>query len=369
MSADWPAIRALFPALWGRTFLNTATFGQLSQRTVEAMTRHLAHRDETACADFLGWFDDHDGLRAKLARLIQAEARDIAFLPNANAGLAILMHSIEWRPGDEIVTLEGEFPNNIYAPAYLSERGVKLVEAPWPALLESVTERTRLVAVSSVNYTTGFRVPLPALAGALRGRDIRLYIDATQMLGAVRLDFGALQPDVLAVNCYKWMLAPNGVAFMAVSERQRARMEPLSIGWRSHHDWRNVDNLHLGRPVLVESAEKYEGGMLPSSLLYGLEASVDLMLELDPAAIERRVLALAEATRAALRGLGAEPLPFDDTAIVAARLPGLDASAAARALKQKQVLVSARHGLLRVSPHFYNDESDIERLTDALRGL
>ncbi|WP_321471838.1 aminotransferase class V-fold PLP-dependent enzyme [uncultured Paludibaculum sp.] len=367
MSVDWPAIRELYPALRDRTFLNTATFGQLSRLTVEAMTRHFQHRDELACSDFLGWFEDHDRLREKLARLIRAEASDIAFLPNSNAGLAILMHSIDWREGDEILTLEGEFPNNIYAPAYLSSRGVKLVEAPWPALLESISERTRLVAVSSVNYTTGFRVPLDQLSAALQGRDIRLYVDATQMLGAVRFDFSSIQPDVLAVNCYKWMLAPNGVGFMAVHPRQRARMEPLAIGWRSHHDWRNVDNLHLGTPVLVDTSEKYEGGMLPSALLYGLEASVDLMLELGPQTIEERVLDLASKTRSALRSTGAEPLPFDNTAIVAARLPGRDASVVARALKQKGVLVSARHGLLRVSTHFYNDEQDIEQLIDSLK--
>ncbi|MBN9657179.1 MAG: aminotransferase class V-fold PLP-dependent enzyme [Acidobacteria bacterium] len=367
MTPDWPSIRALYPALQNRTFLNTATFGQLSRLTVEAMNRHFAHRDELACSDFLGWFKDHDGLRGKLATLIQAEASDIAFLPNSNAGLAILMHSIDWREGDEILTLEGEFPNNIYAPAYLSRIGVKLIEAPWPRLLESISDRTRLVAVSSVNYTTGFRVPLAELASALQGRDIRFYVDATQMLGAVRFDFQGIQPDMLAVNCYKWMLAPNGVGFMAVSARQRARMEPLNIGWRSHHDWRNVDNLHLGTPALVETAEKYEGGMLPSSLLYGLEASVDLMLELGPEAIEQRVLALASKTRAALRSIGGEPLPFEDTAIIASHLPGRDASAVARALKQEGVMVSARHGLLRVSTHFYNDEQDIERLIAALQ--
>lgn len=366
MSADWAAVRTLFPALRGRTFLNTATFGQLARTTVEAITRHLAQRDETACSDFLSWFDDHDRLRRKLAQFIGAQPEDIAFLPNSNAGLAILMHSIDWREGDEILTLTGEFPNNVYAPAYFSERGVKLIEAPWPELPERISDRTRLVAISSVNYTTGFRVPLQALAAALRGRDIRLYVDATQMLGAIRFDFASLQPDMLAVNCYKWMLAPNGIAFMAVPAQQRARMEPLSIGWRSHHGWRNVDNLHLGRPVLVESAEKYEGGMLPSALLYGLEASVDLMLELGLEEIEARVLDLAARTRAALSTAGAQPLPFDDTAIVAARLPGPDASAVARALKQSGVMVSARHGLLRVSTHFYNNEDDIERLIGGL---
>ncbi len=103
---------------------------------------------------------------------------------------------------------------------------------------------------------------------------------------------------MVAVNCYKWMLAPNGVAFAAVHERLRDRLEPLAIGWRSHHDWRNVTALWHGRPQLKTSAEKYEAGMLPSALLYALEASVDLMLELGPSVIEQRVLELAGKARA-----------------------------------------------------------------------
>jgi selenocysteine lyase/cysteine desulfurase len=194
-----------------------------------------------------------------------------------------------------------------------------------------------------------------------------LYVDGTQSLGAIQFDFGRLQPDMFAVNCYKWMLAPNGAAFAAVHPRLREKLDAISIGWRSHHDWRNVDHLHLGTPELVETADKYEGGMLSSIVLYGLEASVDLMLELGPAAIEARVRDLAAKTRAALRDAGAEPLPHEGSGIVAAALPGRDASQAARDLKARGVQVSARHGLLRVSTHFYNDESDIARLAEVLR--
>jgi len=367
---DWAAVRALFPALQrDRTFLNTATFGQLSTRSVEAVARHFAHRDELACGDFLSWFEDHDRLRGKLARLINATADEIAFMPNACTGLGILMNGLSWSPGDEILTLEGEFPNHIYAPAFQSNQGVRLIEKPWPALLDAITPQTRLVAISAVNYTSGLRVPLHELSTQLRSRGILLYLDATQMLGALRLDFQDCQPDMLTVNCYKWMLAPNGAAFMAVHPGLRKRLSPLTLGWRSHYDWRNVDNLHLGPPELMQSAEKYEGGMLASSVLYALEASVDLMFELGPETIEQRVLDLATKTRTLLRELGAEPLPYDDTAIIAARFPGRDASLLARELKQRGVIVSARHGMLRVSTHFYNDESDLSGLDRALRQI
>ncbi|MBI5280664.1 MAG: aminotransferase class V-fold PLP-dependent enzyme [Candidatus Solibacter usitatus] len=354
---NWSEVRELFPALQRWTFLNTATFGQVSRRSVEAMEEHFRRRDETAASDFLSWFDDADRLRAKLATLIRSSPDDIAFLPNACTALGILLNGIDWRQGDEIVTLENEFPNQIYAPLH---QGPALKEVPAEGLLDAVTGRTRLVVLSAVNYTSGFRAPLETLAPELRRRGVLLYVDATQMLGALRFDFSAIQPDMLAVNCYKWMLAPNGVGFMAVHPGLRERLRPLSIGWRSHRDWRNVNNLWHGKPELKSTAEKYEGGMLPSSLLYALEASVDLMLELTPDAIEQRVLQLALQTRALFPGA----LPYADTPIVAANVD--DAPALSARLKQQGILTSARHGMLRVSTHFYNDESDIARLAAAL---
>ncbi|MBI5085593.1 MAG: aminotransferase class V-fold PLP-dependent enzyme [Acidobacteria bacterium] len=354
---NWSEVRELYPSLKRWTFFNSATFGQISRRSLEAMEAHFRRREETAASDFLSWFEDADRLRGKLATLIHSSPDDIAFLPNTSTALGILLNGIDWRPGDEIVTLEDEFPNQIYAPLH---QGPALKEVPAAGLLDAITPNTRAVVVSSVNYTTGFRAPLEAWAPELRRRGVLLYVDATQMLGALRFDFEAIQPDILAVNCYKWMLAPNGIAFMAVHPGLRGRLRPLSVGWRSHYDWRNVNNLWHGKPELKTTAEKYEGGMLPSSLMYALEASVDLMLELTPEAIEQRVLQLASQTRALFPGA----LPFEDTAIVAAKVD--DAPALSARLRQQGILTAARHGMLRVSTHFYNDESDIARLAEAL---
>lgn len=366
MTPDWSAIRADYPALSGRAFLNTATFGQLSRQTVAAMTQHLAHRDETACMDFLTWFEDHDRLRAKLAHFIRARTEDIAFAPNAATALGLLVSGLDWQPGDEFLTLEGEFPNNLYAPQFLTGRGVVAREVPWDRLLESITAQTRAVALSTANYATGFRPPLEELSTECSRRGILLYVDGTQSLGAFPFDFSQLRPAVFAVNCYKWMLSPNGAAFFAVREDVRARIPPLTVGWRSDFDWRNVDNLHHGAPRLTSAAERYEAGMLPSALLYGLEASLDRMIELSQEAIETRVLSLAAEARAVLEVYGGA-VAHPNTAILSAHFAGHDPSVLARRLKDEGVLVSARHGLLRVSTHFYNDADDIDRLGDALR--
>jgi selenocysteine lyase/cysteine desulfurase len=362
---DWTAVRDEFPALARWTFLNSATFGQVPRRAVAALNAHLEHRDSLACHDFLDWFEDHERLRGKIARLINASADDIAYVPNSASGLALLFNGLDWREGDEVLTLPGEFPNQVYAP---SARGVRLIEAPWPELLDRLSSRTRLVAVSWLNYSTGFRVPLEELAEAVRRTGAWFYLDATQGLGPLQLDFSAIRPHLLAVNCYKWMLTPNGVGFLAVAPELRAAMRPLAVGWRSHHDWRNVANLHHGPPVFSERAEKYEGGMLPSSLLYALEAVVDWMLELTPAVLQDRALSLAAAAAEILERRGGV-VAHRDSPIIAARFEGRDAPALSAALKERRILTSARHGHLRVSTHFYNNEEDLARLDEALAAL
>jgi selenocysteine lyase/cysteine desulfurase len=369
IAPDWAGIRAGFPSIQKLTFLNTATFGQLSAASEEAIARHLARRREFACADFLSWYTDLDGLRAKLAQLIHATSEDIAFMPNASWALAHLLNGLDWREGDEVVTAEGEFSNHLYVAEHLTRRGVKCIRCGYEEVLGLVTPRTRLVMLSTVNYSTGYRARIDEIAAELRRRGVLFYLDATQSLGALQFDFSSVQPDLLAVDCYKWMLAPNGAAFMAVRPELRQRLAPLAVGWRSHFDWRNVDQLWEGVPEFTATAEKYEAGMLASLPLCALEASVDLMLSTGPDAIERRVLELSGLVRERLRALGGDPLPYGDSAIAAVRFPGRDASALAVELKRQGIIVSARHGLLRVSTHFYNNEGDAARLAAILQSL
>jgi len=365
MNVDWKRVRAEFPSLNGRTFLDTATFGQLPRRTVEAVANHFARREATACRDFLSWFDDAERTRAAVAQLIHATAADIAFVPNACTALATLMSGIDWGPGDRVVTLEHEFPNNLYAPTAVEPRGVAFVETTWDRLAETLDERTRLVLLSTVNYSTGFRPPLEALGPTLRDRGIALYVDGTQSVGALPFDVRTVQPAMLAVHGYKWLLCPNGCGFAYVRPDVREWLPANVIGWRSHHDWRNVNNLHHGRPQPSPRAEKYEGGMLTMPLIYALEASAGLQLELGPANIEKRVMELAGRLREILLGAGAV-VPDYGSQIVTACFPGVDASALQRRLEARNVHVSARHGALRVSAHFYNDEEDLARFREIL---
>jgi prolyl-tRNA synthetase len=368
LTIDWTAVRAEFPALENWTYLNTATYGQLPKRAIEANARHFANREEMACSDFLNWYDEADRIRTPIGKLIGAAAEDIAFVPNSSYALGLVAAGVDWQRGDNVVTLADEFPNCLYLPALVERHGVEFREVPWDRFYDAIDERTRLVAISEVNYSNGFRAPVAEISRHVHQLGGRLFVDGTQSVGALRFDVAQAQPDVLAVHAYKWMISPTGIGFMYVSPDFRKTLRPNVAGWRTHKDWRNVDNLHHGMPEMTQSAEKYEGGGLAFGLLDAMGAVAGWMLELSPCAIEARVMELAASARERLRNLGAD-VPDRGSQIVAARFDGLDPSRLAKELKASKVLVAARHGHLRISPHFYNNESDLDVLESHLLRL
>jgi cysteine desulfurase / selenocysteine lyase len=367
MTPHWPSIRSRYPALENWTYFNSATFGLLSRATTEAVAAHFAHRDAAACGDFLEWFDHLDGTRAKAAALIHAAPADIAFSINASTPLSLLLGGVDWKPGDRIVTLTNEFPNQLYYASLLREKGVDFVEVDWPNFFDAITPSTRAVLMSQVSYITGFRPPLEQIGPFLKQRNILFYVDATQALGALTLNVAHVQPSLLAVHGYKWLLCPNGAAFFYVSPELRQTLEPNVVGWRSHQDWRNVNRLHHGAPVFPDSAEKYEGGMPAFPSLYAMDAALSEFLEIGPAAVEHRVLSLTAELHRRLHSLGSVEILHKHSPITAARFPGTDPALLVSRLKEHRILASARHGCLRLSLHLYNDESDIDKLIEVLQ--
>jgi cysteine desulfurase / selenocysteine lyase len=269
---------------------------------------------------------------------------------------------MDWHAGDRIVTLRDEFPNQYYCAASLADRGVELIRMNE---INSLPERTRAVLVSTVNYSNGYRPDMAFISKLAHRAGALLYVDGTQSVGALRFDVAAVKPHMLAVDGYKWLLCPNGATFFYVAPELRGTLRPSVIGWRSDKGWRSVDQLHHGAHTMPEAAEKYEGGMLNFASIYGAGESVRMMLEIGLDRIEQRVLELAEMTADILRQSGASVM-HGNTHILAAHWPDRDATELAKALQQQRIIVAARHGNLRVSPHFYNNEADLDRLRAAI---
>ncbi len=378
MLSQWDGIRAQFPVLRDWIYLNTATFGPVPRCAWEAAEQHARRRDERACLDFIDWFDDADQVRARAAALLGAQPADIAFVPNTATALGWLIQGIDWKPGDRVVALEEEFPNNTYFGHALARRGIEFLEAPVPngefsldRFCSSIHRRTRLVLMSTVNYSTGLAPPIDRIGPFLRERGVLFYVDATQSLGALPVDVNAVQPAMVAAHGYKWLLCPSGIGVAYIRPEVREWLQPAIYSWRSHKDWRRVDDLHHGPPDLPTEALKYEGGIQNFPGLYALGAVLEMMFRLGLPQIYGRVAELASAGREVLRQAGAQlpadRLPHYDSPILAAQFPGADVSRLALRLRDSRIVVAARHGYLRVSPHFFNNEADLARLGEALR--
>jgi selenocysteine lyase/cysteine desulfurase len=341
-----------------------------------------AHLD--AAAQFL--LDKGDGMpgrerfyvvaeraRAALARRLGGRPGDVAFLASASAGLHVAAEGVDWRPGDNVVVAQSEFPSVLHAWQRLRPRGVdvRAVGREAVATLDEVAAaadvRTRVIAASHVSYLTGARHSLAALRAVADRVGARLIVDASHALGVVPVD-GTLC-DVVVACCYKWLLAVHGVGVLFVNGRRWPDLAPPWVGWHSterEEDWRRRTG-YTFRP----GGERFEAGN-PSFLgVYLLERALRTLDGLDPARVEAHVLALGGTLRAGLQKLGLPVLTPEAPEQRAGNIvfaSGRPAEVEA-ALRAAGVLVWAGDGRVRLSVHAFNDEADVERALAALAAL
>jgi selenocysteine lyase/cysteine desulfurase len=316
--------------------------------------------------------------RQRVAELLGAGLDEIGFVHNTTHGLLCVANSLPWRPGDNIVTTQGEFPANRYPWSQLAARGVALRAIPprdghrflVDDFIAAMDGRTRLVAVSLVSYASGGRIPAQTLAQACRERGVLLCLDAIQALGAVPLRADDLGCDFLAADGHKWLLGPEGAGLLYVRRERLGLLDETMCGWTARE--RPWDYGDLAQP-LCPAASRFEEGSHNMAGLGALGESLGLFLEIGIeqvwAAIEALTGRLAEG--AARRGWRVESPRGDGerSGIVALSRPGVDPAAIAAQLEQRGISVAARHGWLRVSPHFYNTPDQIDALLAALAGI
>jgi selenocysteine lyase/cysteine desulfurase len=378
-SMDLSSYRPLFPYLEnGTIYFNHAATSPLSTRVVEAIERHLHERSAGPVDTYFADLKIVDGLRTSVARLVNAPSPDrIAFSLNTSDAINLVAAAFPWRPGDRILTNELEFPANVYPYLNVRAKGVEVdrlscadgrvtVDAIERALLPT----TRVVAVSAVQFLSGYRADLQALGVLCRSRDVRLVVDGIQAVGAVPIDVQASHIDALASGAQKWMMSPHGTGFVFVSEELQGMLQQPYLGWLSVADPWNFRDLE--QPPAA-SARRYEGGTRNYPGLTGMRAAVDMLLEVGVEAIERQLRRLTDRiVEHALRIEGWEimtPLePEARSGIVTVR-PGApdEAKRWFDLLLSRRVTISLREGQLRFSPHFYNTLADVDELFDRLR--
>ena len=368
-------MREQFPVTRRYAYLNHASVAALPQPVIQAMTRYLTERGESGGVTLANWDSDIERVRQLCARFVGAHRDEIAFTGSISHGLNIVACGIDWKEGDNLICAETEFTANIYPWTNLKRRGVEVRFAPAHQnriLVEDVAalmdDRTRLVAISFVEFQSGYRNDLAALAALCQERGAYLCVDGIQGLGALQFNLAQTPVDFLAAHAAKWMLGPIGAGFLYVRKELLQVLDPVMAGWRSVVD---RDNYFKYDSPLRDGGERYEAGSPNFAGLLGMEAAIELLLSAGMEEIEARILSLTDYLISGLQAKGCTiDTPIADrrerSGIVSFCHQAVDSAELCRRLEAAGVIVSLRGNLIRVSPHFYNTEDELDRLLAVL---
>jgi selenocysteine lyase/cysteine desulfurase len=370
--------RSEFPwaARGEQCYLNNASTGPLPRRTVEALAAFTAKRAEPWRLSDEEQFDALDRGRELVARLVGGRASEVALMVNTGYGINLAASALPLRRGDVVLTFDREFPANIYPWMARERDGVRLERIPCvdglpdeARLLEEIGRaEVRAVSVSWVQFHNGWVADLARIGRRCRERGVWFVVDGIQGVGARELDLGALEVDILACGAQKWLLSPWGTGFVWVRDGLVRELEPASVGWMSVRG--SDDFAHLVDYDLVwrDDARRFEMVTLPFQDFAGMDASLELLLELGSAAVARRVEALTGRIVEWARGRDGLRLltPPERRAGIVSIVPAGDAAAVSRRLTAAAVAHSQREGAIRLSPHCYNSDDEVDRALEVL---
>jgi selenocysteine lyase/cysteine desulfurase len=377
-SLDVDALRrAEFP--WSLTgeqiYLNHASTGPLPRRTVDALAAFTAKRAEPWRLSQEEQFAALDRGRELVARLVGARTGEVALMVNTGYGLNLAASALPLRRGDVVLTFDREFPANVYPWMARERDGVRLERIPAVGglpdeqrLLEEIGRReVRAVAISWVQFSNGWVADLAEIGRRCRERGVWFVVDAIQGIGARELDLGAIPADIVACGGQKWLLSPWGTGFVWVRDGLVRELEPASVGWMSVRGSDDFTRLVEYELDWRDDARRFEMVTLPFQDFAGMDASLELLLELGPAVSARIAMLTGRISDWARERDGVRLLtPPGRRAGIVSLVPAGDAAAVSRRLETAGVAHSLREGAIRLSPHCYNIEAEIDRALDVL---
>ena len=357
-------------------YLNHAAVGPWPRRTAQRVA-NFAHENMTrGAADYPAWSKVQHRLRERLMRLINAgSADDIALVKNTSEGLSIISEGLDWQVGDEVVGLARDFCSNQMVWEMLGRRGVRYtpVDAlaaadPEGALIEALSADTRLLAISTVHFATGYRFDMPRLADACAARGVLLSVDAIQSLGAVAFDLAEVPADFVTCGGHKWLLSPEGLGFFYCRPALRERLRLHQFGWAMRE---HPYDFEAEEWSPAASARRFEAGTPNMLGIQAMDASLSLFEEVGLATVEQRLAA----NLAVLEdGLNAMPeieiitpsAPARRAGILTFRHPQVGSRELHGGLMQQGVICAARAGGIRLAPHFYTPQAVLERALETI---
>jgi selenocysteine lyase/cysteine desulfurase len=369
--ADESERQRLFPVCKSKIFLGHAAVTALPACVADAMCAHVRQSCEMP-QEFGDVLRDIKSARHVCAEFIGAEPDEIALLGPTSLGLSLFANGIPWQPGDEVICYAGDYPANVYPWIDLRRRGVvvKMLQPATPGAItpelvaDALTPKTRLVALASCHFFSGYRIDVDAIGRLLHGRGVLFSLDAIQTLGAFPLSVEHV--DFLSADAHKWMLGPVAIGIVYVKKKHFDLCRPTLLG-----AWNVVSpNFQAQDEVrFVPTAQRYEPGVLNIAAIYGMKAAIELFLHHGPQRIADRLLELTAHLAAGLQARGYQihspTVGASASGITTFRDEGRSMADLHTRLERAAVVSSLRHDregreYLRFSPHFYNTEAELD---------
>ena len=369
-------VRALFPVTERLVYLNHAAISPPPTTTIRAIEAQLRDVHERGSLSFRSWVQTKERTRQLLANLLGAKPEQVGFVRNTSDGLSTVANGINWRRGDNIVTFNREFPSNVYPWLRIrdnfgvevrmcEERNGRIDLAELESLIDG---NTRVVAISHVQFGSGFRIDLERLGRKVRQHDALLVVDVIQALGVVPTNVEAEYIDVAAGAVHKWLLTPEGIGYVYLSDRARERIQPTLVGWLSvpnPEEYANFDQ--PWNPGTLA----WDTGTGPMSVMHGLKASLELLTSFGAQNIanhlEQLTDYLCEGLKAKNYEIVSSRVPGERSQIVCIQpRHGTSSMALYAHLRTRNIITAPRGDRLRIAPHLYNTASDIDEILNGL---
>jgi cysteine desulfurase / selenocysteine lyase len=370
----WDEFRAQMPVVAKWAYFDHAGVSPLPSPTADVLIEFARDNAANGVADWNRWRTTVETARQLGARLLRADEAEIALVHNTTEGINAVAEGFPWRPGDNVVTLSSEFPSNLYPWLNLADRGVETRQVvvqnervDLAAIEKACDSRTRVLAISWVGYMTGWRNDLAQLCEIAQRTGAFFFVDAIQALGMFPLDVRDVRIDALAADGHKWLLGPEGAGLFYLRREHFGLLRPTGIGWNSVRHSGDFTNTALD---LKADASRYEGGSHCLAAIAGFAQSLRMIVDVGPEKISQRLLDVTDrlCERLARAGLATASCREGErrSAIVAFDVPGRNPLELKKQCKARGVIVNARAGRMRASPHVYCNDADLDRLIEAV---
>lgn len=362
----------------GLRYLNHAAIAPWPRRASEAVARFARENVNLGASDYPAWLATERRLRERLARLLNAPSRgDIALVKNTSEALSLVAFGLDWQPGDQVVISDEEFPSNRVVWEALTDRGVEVVQAslagadPEASLLAACNRRTRLLAVSAVQFGSGLRLDLTRLGQGCRARKVLFCVDAIQQIGALPFDVQRYECDFAMADGHKWMLGPEGLGVFYCRAALRPQLRLNAYGW---HMLDNMGDFERRQWQPARSARRFECGSPNMLGACALEASLSLLEEVGMDEVARQLQQRVEQLHQGLAGISGVQLHSPDSparrgGIVTFSICGQNSADIHRSLTAERTICALRGPGVRFSPHFYTSEQLTDEAVQQVRRL